>query len=191
MIQELRKLSANDDNEKVSPMPKKKIKTSSPNQQESPKTSAMMATSPNPSNKSNSKKPQSCRHCGKFVIHTDGVCDVYNVPSANIASSGLTDTPHMSVVFQNMDFDKEKDNHEYLFVNDFGDLDDLTLEKFMKNVAVPIRTSPVYDVSDDDVAPVQAPDHLLLSPVLPLITSNLRDIKNFTRQLELYNRVCM
>ena len=37
MIQELRKLSANDDNDKASPPPKKKSKTSLPQQQESPK----------------------------------------------------------------------------------------------------------------------------------------------------------
>ena len=56
----------------------------------------------------------------------------------------------MSVVFQNMDFGMDNDNSEYLFVNDFGNLDDLTLERFMQGVAEPIRTSPVYDVSDDD-----------------------------------------
>ena len=130
MIQELRKLSANDDNEKASPTPKKKSKTSSSHQQESPKTSAMMATSSNQSHQSNTKKPQSCRHCGKFVIHTDGICDVYNVPSANIASSGLTDTPHMSVVFQNMDFE----NEEYIIAYHFGIIDDLTLENHLSLV---------------------------------------------------------
>jgi hypothetical protein len=151
----------------------------------------MMATGSKRSHQSKTKKPQSCRHCGKFVIHTDGVCDVKNVPSANIASSGLTDTSNMSVVFQNMDFDKDKDNLEYLFVNDFGDLDEPTLAKFMIHVAVPIRTSPVYDVSDDEVAPVQAPDHLVLPPDLPLITPDLLNVKNCTRQQELYHRICM
>ena len=68
----------------------------------------------------------------------------------------------MSVVFQNMDFRNDNDNTEYLFVNDFGNLDDLTLARFMTMVAEPIRTSPVYDVSDDDVAPVQGPGHLLI-----------------------------
>ena len=61
----------------------------------------------------------------------------------------------------------------------------------MKNVAVPIRTSPVYDVSDDDVAPVQAPDHLVLPPDLPLITPDLLNVKKCTRQQELYHRICM
>ena len=98
----------------------------------------------------------------KFVIHTDGICDVYNVPSANMASSEIRDTPNMSVVFQSMEFGNDNDNLEYLFVNDFGNLDDLTLANFMQLVSVPIRTSPVYDVSDNNVAPVQAPDHLLL-----------------------------
>jgi hypothetical protein len=30
---------------------------------------------------SDSTKPQRCKHCGKFVIDTDRICDVYNVPS--------------------------------------------------------------------------------------------------------------
>jgi hypothetical protein len=151
----------------------------------------MMVTGSNRSSPSKAKKPQPCRHFGKFVIHTDGICDVYNVPSANISSSGLTDTPHMSVVFQNMEFDNDKDTLEYLFVNDFGDLDDLTLVKFMKFLPAFICTSPVYDVSDDDVAPVHAPDHLALPPNLPLITPDLLDVKHCTRQQELYNRICM
>ena len=98
-----------------------------------------------------------------------------------MASSAIRDTPHMSVVFQNMDFDNDNDNLEYLFVNDFGNLDDLILVNFMKLVSAPIRTSPVYDVSDDDVAPAQAPDHLLLRSDLPLITPDLLDIKSCTR----------
>jgi hypothetical protein len=47
----------------------------------------------------------------------------------------------------------------------------------MKFVSEPICTSPVYDVSDDDVAPVQAPDHLVLPPDLPLIPPDLLDVK--------------
>ena len=81
-----------------------------------------------------------------------------------MASSAIRDTPNMSVVFQNMNFGNDNDNMKYLFVNDFGNLDDLTLARFMTMVSEPIRTSPAYDVSDDDVAPVQAPDHLLLPP---------------------------
>ena len=81
----------------------------------------------------------------KFVIRTDGICDVYNVPSANMASSEIRDTPNMSVVFQSMEFGNDNDNLEYLFVNDFGILDDLTLANFMQLVSVPIHTSPVYD----------------------------------------------
>ena len=61
----------------------------------------------------------------------------------------------------------------------------------MTMISEPIRTISVYDVSDDDVAPVQAPDHLLLPPDAPPIAPDLLDIKNCTRQLELYNRVCM
>ena len=75
----------------------------------------------------------------------------------------------MSVVFQNMDFGKDTDHFEYLFVNDFGNLDDLTLRSFMQHVSAPIRTDPVYGISDDDLTPVEASDHLLLPPDLPLI----------------------
>jgi hypothetical protein len=32
------------------------------------------------------------------VIHTDGICDVYNVPSVHMASSGMRDTQNMSVI---------------------------------------------------------------------------------------------
>ena len=100
-----------------------------------------------------------------FVIHTDGICDVHNVPSANMASSGIRDTSKMSVVFQNMEFGNDTDNLEYHFVNDFGDIDDLTLASFMQHVSAPIQTSSVYDVSDDNVAPIQDSDHLLLPPI--------------------------
>jgi hypothetical protein len=108
-----------------------------------------------------------------------------------MASAAIRVTPNMSVVFQNMDFGNDNDNTEYLIVNDFGNLDDLTLARFMRIVAEPIRTSPVYNVIDDDVAPVQAPNHLFLPPDAPPIAPDLLDIKNCTRQLELYNRVCM
>jgi hypothetical protein len=97
----------------------------------------------------------------------------------------------MSVVFENMVSGNDNDNLEYLFVNDFGNLNNLTLASFMQHVSVPIHTSPVNVVSDDDVAPVQAPDHLLLPPDLPLIVPDLFDIKHCTRQQELYNRICM
>jgi hypothetical protein len=165
MIQELQKLAGNYNIGHEPFPPKKNGETTSQPQKESQPTSAMMVTSSNQSSTPPAKKPQSCRHCGKFVIHTDGICDLYNVPSANMASSELRDTPNMNVVFQNMKFGNNNDNLEYLFVNDFGNLDDLTLAKFMKFVSVPICASPVYDVSDDDVAPVKAPDHLLLPPI--------------------------
>ena len=61
----------------------------------------------------------------------------------------------------------------------------------MKGVAEPIRTDPVYDVSDDDVAPVQAVNHMFLPPDDPPIVPDLLNIKTCAKQLELYNRVCM
>jgi hypothetical protein len=90
MIQELHKLTENDNVAKAPSPPKKKSLSTSQPYQESPPTSAMIVTSCNWSSTFPEKKPQSCRHCGKFVIHTDGICNIYKVPSANIASSGLT-----------------------------------------------------------------------------------------------------
>ena len=78
----------------------------------------MMVATPKQTKATSSKQPLSCKHCGKFVIHTDGICDVYNVPSVNLANSGIRDTQNMSVVFQNIDFGMDNDNSEYLFVND-------------------------------------------------------------------------
>jgi hypothetical protein len=69
-------------------------------------------------------KPQSCKHCGKFLIHTDGICDVYNVPSVHMASSGFRDMQNMSVIFRNKVFEDQ----EYMFSNDLSVIDDLTLE---------------------------------------------------------------
>jgi hypothetical protein len=86
-----------------------------------------------------------------------------------------------------MEFGNEYGNLEYLFVNDFGELDDLTLANLMKFVPEPICTSSVYDVSDDHVAPVQAPDHMALPPDLPLITPDLLGVKQCTRQQELHH----
>ena len=171
--------------------PQKKGKTTSQPRKDGQATSAMMITNSKQTSAPSAKKPQSCKHCGKFVIHTDGICDVYNVPSVNLANSGIRDTPNMSVVFQNMDFGMDNDNSEYLFVNDFGNLDELTLERFMQGVAEPLRTSPVYDVSDDDVAPVQAANQMFLPPDDPPIVPDLSNVKSCTKQLELYNRVCM
>ena len=142
LIQELRKLADTDNVGKDPSQPKKKGKTTSQTQKDSPTNSAMLVHSSNKSQVPQAKKPQSCKHCGKFVIHTDGICDVYNAPSANMASSAIRDTPNMSVVFQNMDFGNDNDNMKYLFVNDFGNLDDLTLARLMTMVAEPIRTSP-------------------------------------------------
>jgi hypothetical protein len=47
----------------------------------------------------------------------------------------------------------------------------------MQYVPVTIRTSPVYDISDDDLPPVQDPNHLLNPPDLPLIEPDITEIK--------------
>ena len=85
----------------------------------------------------NVNSPQKCKHCGKCVIHTDGICDVYNVPSVHIASNGLRDTQNMSVMFDRTNFD----NNEYMFANDLGIIDDFTLDKYLRLVAPPILAS--------------------------------------------------
>ena len=56
----------------------------------------------------------------------------------------------------------------------------------MYEVPVLIRTSPVYDVSDDDLPPVQASYHLMNPSGLLLIVPD-----HFTRQQKLFHRVCM
>ena len=61
----------------------------------------------------------------------------------------------------------------------------------MQGVAEPIRTSPVYDVSDDDVAPVQSANQMFPPPDEPPNEPDLLNIKTCAKQLELYNRVCM
>ena len=92
MIQGLRKLSSTS-NCGASPPPAKKIRKQSPSQGEDTTNSAMIANNVNTSRSKQQQKnvnsPQKCKHCGKCVIHTDGICDVYNVPSVHIASTGL------------------------------------------------------------------------------------------------------
>jgi hypothetical protein len=169
-LQELRK-PADTDNAGYEPSPpKKKDKTTSQPQLSNNSTSAMIVSSSNQASQPQVWKPQLCRHCEKLVIHTNSIGDVYNVPSAKMASSGIRDTPNMSVVFQNMGFGMNNDNYEYLFVNDFSDLDHLTLKRFMQHVPVPISTCPVYDINDDDLPLVQASDHLFL-PRFTTLTS--------------------
>ena len=99
MIEELRKLADTEPVGHEPSPPQKKGKTTSQPQKDGQTPNAMMATTSKQSKEPLAKKPQSCKHCGKIVIHTDSVCDVYNVPSANMASSGIRDIPNMSVVF--------------------------------------------------------------------------------------------
>ena len=140
MVQALRKLfnatvSAGDS----SPLPKK-AKRQSSNKAETSTDSALIASSttvtrPTKLKRSGSEQPEKCKQCGKFVIHTDGICDVYNVPVVHMASSGMSDTQNYSVVFQDTNFD----DHEYMFANDLGIVDHLTLDKYL-NVVIEINT---------------------------------------------------
>ena len=83
------------------------------------------------------------------MIHTDGICDVYNVPSVHIASTGLRDTQHMSVMFDSTDFD----DNEYMFTNDLGILDDLTLDKYLRLVSPSILANDYKELSDAEGPP--------------------------------------
>jgi hypothetical protein len=92
MLQGLRKLSSTSSSGESTP-PAKKIRKQSTSQSFDTTTSAMIANNANTSRPKQQQKdaysPQKCKHCGKCVIHTDGICDVYNVPSVHIASTGL------------------------------------------------------------------------------------------------------
>jgi hypothetical protein len=110
MIQGLCKLSSTSTSMELSP-PAKKVKKQSINQEENTTNSAMIANNVNTSRPTKQQQndvnpPQRCKHCGKCVIHTDGICDVYNVPSVHIASTELRDTQNMSVMFDSTIFDK-------------------------------------------------------------------------------------
>jgi hypothetical protein len=123
-------------------------------------------------------QPQKCKHCGKFVIHTDRICDVYNVPSVHMASSGIHDTQNMSVIFNNTDFEDQ----EYMFANDLGIIDDLTLKKYIRLVPTQVRTSESYELSDAESPQIP----ILLSPI-PLLdmgytSSDPVDIRECSRQ---------
>ena len=97
MVQALRKLSNPNATAGDSSPPYKKSKRQSSSKSETSTDSAMMASSttvtrPTMPKRSGSEQPEKCKQCGKFVIHTDGICDVYNVPAVHMASSGMSDT---------------------------------------------------------------------------------------------------
>ena len=112
--------------------------------------------------RSGTDQPEKCKHCGKYVIHTDGICDVYNVPAVHMASTGLSDTQSYSVIFQDTSFD----DHEYMFMTtlgnttdltmdnlmpkppDLGIIDDLTTETFLRRVPRSVLESSAYELSD-------------------------------------------
>ena len=134
-----------------------------------------------------SEQPEKCKHCGKFVIHTDGICDVYNVPAVHMASSGMSDTQNYSVIFQDTSFD----DHEYMFTNDLGIVDDLTMDTFLRKVPRSVLESSAYDLSDAESP--QIPVSPSPIPILDMgyISPDPDDVRGCTRQLELYYRVAM
>jgi hypothetical protein len=135
----------------------------------------------------NVSPPQKCKHCGKFVIHTDGKCDVYNVPSVHMASSGIRDTQNMSVIFNNTDFE----DHEYMFANNLGFIDDLTLDKYLQLVPPQIRTSTHYELSDAESPQIQIPPSPIPLLDTGYISPDPADVRECTRQLEQCSQVAM
>ena len=121
------------------------------------------------------------------MIHTDGICDVYNVPAVHMASSGMSDTQNYSVIFQDTSFD----DHEYMFTNDLGIVDDLTMDTYLSKVTRPVLESSAYDLSDAESP--QIPVSPSPRPILDIgyISPDPDDIRGCTRQLELYYRVAM
>ena len=61
-----------------------------------------------------------------------------------MASSGMSDTQNYSVIFQDTNFDDQ----EYMFANDLGIVDDLTLDNYLILIPRPVLESSAYDLSD-------------------------------------------
>jgi hypothetical protein len=103
LVQELRKRTSTTNTAGESPPASKKAKKQSSNKADNFSDSAMIASSanifrPTKQKQSNLNQPQKCKYCRKFVIHTAGICDVYNVPSVHMASSGARNTQNMTVM---------------------------------------------------------------------------------------------
>ena len=79
-----------------------------------------------------------------------------------MASTGIRDTQNKSVIFDSTNFE----DHEYMFANDLGIIDDLTLDKYLRLVAPPILASTYYDLSDAESPQIPVPP----SPILLLDT---------------------
>jgi hypothetical protein len=191
MIQGLRKLNSNL-NSGASPPPAKKSRKQSNNQSEDTTNSAMIANNVNTSRpmkkqQNDASSPQKCKHCGKCVIHTDGIFDVYNVPSVHMASTGLRDTQNMSVMFDSTIFD----NNEYMFANDLGIIDDLTLDKYLRLVAPSILASNYNELSDAESPPTPISPSPMYILDTAYVSPDPANVKECTRQLELYSRVAM
>ena len=68
---------------------------------------------------------QSCRHCGKNVIHTDGICDVYRTPTIRDSTNGqqanIVDSSQHKVLFDGNNFR----DCAYGFFMDFDGVDEV------------------------------------------------------------------
>jgi len=80
--------------------------------------------------KSIQQNVQSCRHCGKNVIHTDGICDVYRTSTIRDSTIGqqanLVDNNNHKVLFDGTNFR----DCAYGFFMDFEDVDDLFVDMY-------------------------------------------------------------
>ena len=78
-----------------------------------------------------------------------------------------------------------------MFANDLGIIDDLTLDKYLRLVSPQILASTHYELSDAESSQIPVPP----SPI-PLfdtgyISPDPENVRECTRQLELYSRVAM
>jgi hypothetical protein len=104
-----------------------------------------------------------------------------------MASSGIRNTQNMSVIFNNTDFE----DHEYMFANYLGIIDDLTLDKYLLLVSRQILTSSQYELSDAESPQIPIPPSSIPLLDTGYISPDPVDVRECTRQLELYSRVAM
>jgi hypothetical protein len=158
LVQEFRKLTSATNTTGDSPSASKRAKKQSSNQADNSADRAMVATTVNTyrttkQKQNDSNQPQKCKQCGKFVIHTNGICDVYIVPAVHMASSRIRYTQKMSVIFNSTNFE----DHEYMFTNDLGIINDLTLDNYLKLAPPQVRTSAQYELSDSESPQIPTP----------------------------------
>jgi hypothetical protein len=93
----------------------------------------------------------------------------------------------MSVIFDSADFE----DHEYMFANDMGIIDDLTLNEYLRLVSPQILASTHYELSGVESPRIPVPPSSI--PLLDsgYISPDPANVRECTRQLELYSRVAI